>query len=238
MSSVFIAVFGVAVSVAVIQQFFNHSRRSQRLVYWSCTCIAAVAGFMAVHPDPKKGIQFALFALAMMVGIAWAYTPYIKIRGRIYALTVHDSQPDPDENDDDNLDVAAEGASDGQAPDPAPDAYSGLLTTTKMWWLLVAISGISSINIYAYLTGEGEAWVAAIGLAFLVFLGIATGYGDASWEYRIARGQYLQFGISTVITAGAFAVLYLMAYQTALRLPLRRKQSMEYRAHPRHRELD
>lgn len=238
MSSVFIAVFVVAVAIAVIQQFFNHSRSSQRRVYWSCTCIAAVAGFMAVLPDPKKGIQFALFALAMMVGIAYAYTPYVKIRGKIYALTVHDSQPDHDENDDASDDVAAAGASAGLASDPAPDAYSGLLTATKMWWLLVAISGISSINIYAYLTGDGEVWVAAIGLAFLVFLGIATGYGDASWEYRIARGQYLQFGIATVITAGAFSVLYLVAYQTALHWPLRRKQSMEYRAHPRHRELD
>jgi hypothetical protein len=39
---------------------------------------------------------------------------------------------------------------------------------------------------------------------------------------------------ATIVTAGAFAILYLAAYATGERWPLRRKNSLEYRAHLRH----
>ncbi|BBZ22358.1 hypothetical protein MHIB_07760 [Mycolicibacter hiberniae] len=74
--------------------------------------------------------------------------------------------------------------------------------------------------------------------AFAAMLAVVTAYGDASWGYPIARGQYLQFGVNAVITVGIFALLYMTAYYIGQRRPLRRKQSMEYRAHPRHRKLD
>lgn len=61
---------------------------------------------------------------------------------------------------------------------------------------------------------------------------MVTAYGDASWRYPIARGQYIQFGVASVITAGSFALIYLTAYYIAQRRPLRRKQSMEYQVHP------
>ncbi len=95
MSDVLIAVFAASIAIAVIQSFFNHSRSSQRRIYWSCACIAAVAGFFAVYPDWKKGVGFVLCWSWAMVVIAYAYTPYIKIGGKIYALTVQDSRPDP-----------------------------------------------------------------------------------------------------------------------------------------------
>jgi hypothetical protein len=72
-------------------------------------------------------------------------------------------------------------------------------------------------------------------LALLVLLAVGAGYGDASWGYAIARGQYLQFVIASVVTVGLFAVLYLLAYSAGKRWPSRRQQSMEYRAHHRHR---
>jgi hypothetical protein len=122
-----------------------------------------------------------------MTFVAYAYTPYIKVGGKIYALTVQDSRPDADEpSDKTDADAAA------PKLDPAPDAYSGIISATKMWWLLVPLLVISSGNTYAFLTGEGEGWVALIGIAFLVFLAVATGYGDASWGYGIARGRHIQ----------------------------------------------
>lgn len=224
MANVFIAIFVASIAVSVIQQFFDHSRSSQRRIYWSCACVAAVAGFLAVYPDSKKGLWMALFALGAMMLIAYAYTPYIKIRGKIYALSVQDSDPDRDE-------ASAEATADVQH-DPAPDAYSGLLTAAKMWWILIPLMLISSVNTYAFAIGEGEWWVAAIGIAFLIFLAIATGYGDASWGYPVARGQLVQFIILAVVTVGAFTVLYLGAYAAGRRRPRRSKHSMEYRAHP------
>ncbi len=123
------------------------------------------------------------------------------------------------------------------AVDPAPDSYSGLLTPTTMWWVLVGITAIAAGNVYAFLFGGRQALVAAVMAGFLALLAIGTGYGDASWRYPIARGQGIQFGITSFLTAGSFALAYLIAYYAGQRRPLRSKHSMEYLAHPRHQEM-
>jgi hypothetical protein len=224
-SDVFLAIAITSMAVAVIQSFFKHSRSSQRRIYWSCVGVAAIAGFLAVYPDWKKGLGLGLFFLGAMIAVAYAYTPYIKLGGKNRALTVQDSQPDSQ---------SSAKTTAALKPDPAPDAYSGIISAAKMWWLLIPLLVISAGNIYAFAVGEGEGWVAAIGMAFLAFLPISTGYGDASWDYPVARGQRLQFAIATITTISTFAILYLSAYCVGKRLPLRRRQSMEYRAHPRH----
>lgn len=225
MSDLFFIVLAGCVAVAVIQQFFDHSRSSQRRVYWTCTGLGAVAAFLAIPEDTPKGIGVAAFFVGVMSVAAYAYTPYIKIGGKIRALAAQ--TPDPD-------DTSAESTT-GQH-DPAPDAYSGMLTAPKMWWILVLLMLISAGNTYAFATGDGEWWVAAIGIAFLVFLAVATGIGDASWGYPIARGQRIQFVILVVVTLGTFTVIYLAAYALAKRRPIRSKHSLEYRAHPDLRE--
>jgi hypothetical protein len=106
-----------------------------------------------------------------------------------------------------------------------------------MWWLLIPLLVISTGNIYAFAFSTGEWWVAAIGLVLLAFLAVVLGFGDASWGYGIARGHRVQFAIAAVVTVGVFAVLYMAAYQTGKHWPTRRKQSMEYRTHPRHQKL-
>jgi hypothetical protein len=234
MSNLFFIVVVACAATALIQQYFKHSRRSQRRIYWCCACVGAVAACLAFYPDWKKGLGMALFFLGVMTVAAYAYTPYIKIGGKICALTVQDSRPD---TDDRSVKTHARPAA-GSEQDPAPDAYSGIISAAKMWWLLIPLLVISSGNLFAFATGKGEAWVALIGIAFLVFLAVATGYGDASWGYGIARGQHVQFGLAAIVTVGVFAVLYLVAYHVGKRWPLRRKQSMEYRAHPRHGKLD
>ena len=225
MSDLFMAIFAACIGVAVVQQFFKHSRASQRRIYWSCTWLAAVAGFAASYPDWQRAAGLTALAVVGLIVIAYAYTPYIKIGGKIRSLGVQ--TPDPE-------DVLTESTT-GQH-DPAPDAYSGLLTAAKMWWILVPLMLISAINTYAFAAGEGEWWVAAIGIAFLVFLSGATGVGDASWGYPIARGQLIQFVVLAVVTIGTFTVIYLAAYALAKRRPVRSKHSLEYRAHPKLRE--
>lgn len=230
MSGFFLAIAIASIAAAVIQSFFNHSRSSQRRIYWSCVGVAAIAGFFMAYPDWKKGFGIGLFFLGAMTVVAYAYTPYIKLGGKTRALTVQDSRPDPN--------VTPDTTSPASKRDPAPDAYTGIISAAKMWWLIVPLLIISAGNFYAFVAGRGEGWVATIGLGFLVFLAVVTGYGDASWEYPVARGQRIQFATATVITAGTFAILYLLAYFAGKRLPLRRHQSMEYRAHPRHGRRD
>jgi hypothetical protein len=234
MSNPFFVLLVACAVGALIQQYVKYSRSSQRRVYWGCASLGTIAAFLAFYPDSKKGLGMALFFLGAMTVIAYAYTPYIKIGSKVYALTAQDSRPDPDENSDDTAATATA----TPEHDPAPDAYSGLLSATKMWWLLIPLLVISTGNVYAFVSGRGEWWVAAIGLAFLVFLAVAMGFGDASWGYGIARGQHIQLVIAAVVTVGVFAALYMAAYQTGKHLPLRRKQSMEYRARPRHQKLD
>jgi hypothetical protein len=233
-SNLFFILLVACAVVALTQQYVKYSRSLQRRIYWSCACLGAAAAFLAFYPASQKGLGMALFFLGVMTAAAYAYTPYIKVGGKVYALTAQDSRPDPDEDSDETSATAT------AAPehDPAPDAYSGLISATKMWWLLVPLLVISTGNVYAFASGRGEWWVAAIGMAFLVFLAVAMGYGDASWNYGIARGHHVPFALAAIVTLGVFALLYLAAYQAGKRWPLRRSESMEYRAHPRHRNLD
>lgn len=232
MSNPFFILLAACAVGALTQQYVKYGRSKQRRVYWGCASLGTIAAFLAFYPVSKNGIGMALFFLGAMTVVAYAYTPYIKIRGKVYVLTVQDSQPDPDDHPDEGAPTTC------RAPDPAPDAYSGLLSATKMWSLLIPLMVISTGNIYAFGFSRGEWWVAAIGLAFIVFLAVAMGYGDASWGYGVARGHHVQFVIAAIVTLGAFAGLYLAANQTGKRWPSRRKQSMEYHAHPRHQKLD
>lgn len=205
------------------------STSSQRRIYWICTCAAGVFGALATYPTWNNAAVLAVLSPAVMVGAAYVGTSYIKISGKIYSLTITD--PDPE-------DAPATSDSTQQEIDLHPDSYSGILTATTMWWGLVVLNAIGAGNVYFAATGKGEIWVGVMSGSFSALLTIVTAYGDASWRYPVARGQYVQFVANTVITAGVFYFLYVAAYYAGRRHPIRRKQSMEYRLHPRHRELE
>lgn len=224
MSDPFSVIIAVAFGTAVVQSFFNHGNHIQRRIYWTCACIAAIAAFLDGYPDLTRSWQGTAFIIGTMIVVAYGYTPYIKIRGRIYALTEDDRRADADTESDP-----------GQSTE-ATDSYSGLLSSAKMWWLQVMIIAMWVINIYAYLTGDGEWWLAGIGVASILFFSLVVGYGDGSWDYPFARGKLVQFGILTIITLGTYALLYFGAYSTAKRRPIRSRHSMQYRAHPHLRQ--
>jgi hypothetical protein len=240
MTTLFLVVAGLCIATGIALSFVNISRSSQRRIYWAAACLAAVAGFFIGYPNIKNAIGFAAMLFATMTVMAYVATPYIKIGGKIYALTVSDRQPDPDESSTaPDSQPARDGAPPAKTTDAqanqVPDSYSGFLTPATMWWLLVGLAAIAAGNSYAYLCSDGQAAPAAVSATLAALLAVAGGYGDGSWRYRIARGQHLPFVVASVITAGGFALLYLGAYHTARRFPLRRTQSMEYHAHPRHR---
>lgn len=224
--------FGVIVLcylAGFLLSFSKFSTSAQRRIYWSCACTAGFFGTLATYPTWANAAILGILVPAVMVVAAYVSTPYIKIGGKIYSLTI----PDPDPED-----ALATTDSAQQEIDPHPDSYSGLLTATTMWWSLVVLGAIAAGNVYFAASGRGEVWVGLMSGTFFALLSVVTAYGDASWRYPIARGQYMQFGVASVLTAGAFPAMYLTAYYIAQRRPLRRKQSMEYRVHPRHRRLD
>jgi hypothetical protein len=203
---------------------FRLNMRVQRRVYWVCACLAAIFGFLMPLPNTRTGLVVGGLFFSGMTVAAYVTSSYIKIGGKIYALTVADSQPDPED-----------GPSDTHAGvDPSADAYSGQLTPAKMWWMIVVLAVIGGGNAFAALFSNGEAWVGVMSAGFAALLAIGAGYTDGSWDYQPARRQYLQLGLASVVTAGGFALLYFAAFYTARRRPLRRSQSLDPRAHPRH----
>jgi hypothetical protein len=192
-----------------------------------------IAAFLAPYPDAKKGIGMALFFFGAMVAAAYAYTPYIKIGSRTFALTVQDSRPDAHDETGDS----PSGPKVLSQRDSAADAYSGLLTATKMSWMVAGVMVIAAGNLYIFVDSRGSNWLSgAIGAAFTAFFAAILGIGDASWGYHIARSQTLQFVVASIVTAGTFAVIYVGSYWIAKRKPIRRRRSVEYRAHTRGQE--
>lgn len=80
------------------------------------------------------------------------------------------------------------------------------------------------VIVYGYYAGRGGPTVAVVMAAFLALVAAATGCGDASWGYAVARGQRIQFIVVAVLTVSTFTIVYLIAYYTGRRWPLRRTQ--------------
>lgn len=210
--------------VTVVPAFILHRDRSwERRVFWSGVLGVTVSVFFAAIPFWQQAIGMALFSLAFMTAGAYAYTPYIKIRGKTYAFWLPDSRPD--------LPPGGTAAPGGVAPDDDP--YSGLVTARKHWWATVFT--VPFFGCLVLIPADDKPWLAPAAATALVLVSFGYGYLDASAGYPIARGQRLQFVIIAIITAGAFTLLYLVGYHAGKRWPLRRKQSMQYGAHARHR---
>jgi hypothetical protein len=211
-------------------------RSVQRRIFWSSVCLAAIFGFFASYPKLTTGLWVAGTLFAVMTFIAYANTPYIKIRGKIYAVSISLQQPDPGQapRSGNARPRGIEPAESDSRHDPHRDSYGGTLTATTFWWMVVGVAVIAAGNGYFLVSGRAGAAPTAVSAGLLFLTAIAAGHGDASWGYRVARGQYLQFGIASVLTAGSFTAVYIIAFYVGRRWPLRRTQSMEYRAHPRH----
>ncbi len=220
----------LAVAVAPLPSRFD--LRSQRYAYWSGVGGASVFAFLAALPDWTSAIVLFLTVWVVMVIPAYFSSPYIKVGGKVVAFHIDDSQAESPQRGADATPRT------GAEVDSEPDSYAGRVTAAKMWWLLIFAVGICSFNVGVHFIDEDtdKPWLWIVTAVALVLIALAFGHGDASWGYAVARGQYVQFGIITLISAGVFAVVYLVAYRAGRRWPLRPKRSMEYRAHPRFHE--
>lgn len=206
-----------------------NNRRAGRRVFWAGFLVASVSAFfIAYPPDWQSGIAFSLLVVFMMLLTAYFTSPYIKIRGKVLAFHISDSMPDPSPGG------APEPSSNDPEFDPAPDSYNGTVTAGKAWWLLIFTAALFGFPVI--IIDEAKPWLAPLSAVAFVAIAAGLGYGDASWGYSIARGQRVQFVIIAIITAGVFTILYLGGRYAGKRWPLRRKQSLEYRAHPRHQK--
>jgi hypothetical protein len=208
------------------------NRRAERRFFWTGFIIASVSAFfVGFPPDWKLGLELSILVVLLLLVRAYFTSSNIKVRGKIYAYRVSDSQPDP--GTDNSKEASERGA---KNYDPVPDSYGGIATARKSWWLLVAVSVVCVLPILMYLDDPTarSVWLPVSLVGFLVAAGFLRGLDDSSWKYPVARGQIIQFVIISIITAGVFAATYLLSYSLGKRWPLRLKRSLEYRAHPRH----
>lgn len=215
----------VFLSITVVAPWVRRDHTGERRVFWWAAAAAAASVFFASLPDWKLGIGMSLFVIGMTVFTAYFTGSYIQIRGKVYAFHVSDSLPES------SIDGTHPPRREDPDYDPAPDSYSGIATAGKTWWLM-----IFAMTICVFTVDPHKLWHTAVSVFAVLVIATFFGYGDASWGYPIARGQRIQFSIIAVITAGVFTVFYLAAFYAGKHRPLRRQQSMEYRAHPRHQK--
>ncbi|UUO02485.1 hypothetical protein M4D79_03130 [Mycolicibacterium novocastrense] len=162
-----------------------------RIVYWTGAVVTTVSVFLMVYPpDWKSGILMALFAGCAVTGVAYVYTKFISIGGKVYSLFA-----DPDTIDD----------------------YGLGLTPTKTWWLTV-FAVVMLLGGGASFLADGAAFWIPVGMgAIVLFSAFSLGYRDALAHRPIAAGQKVQLGLVTALTLGVFAVVYLVAYKAGTR---------------------
>ena len=200
--------FGAALACLVITQLplvVHRGESFARRCYWGGTAGAAVFTFLGLLPQVGGGALFALSGVFSMTLTAYFATSYIKIGDKIYAFHNHDENPDHKPSS----------AASTTAP---PDSYGTNVTNAKMWWLLVPATAMCSATVAMQVPDHRLALPVVAGV-MIVLLGVAFGFMDAREGHRIAREQYLQFGLATMVTAGVFALFYLPAYLVARRNP-------------------
>lgn len=240
---VFFAVAIVCWVTGFALSFFKIRPRAQRRIYWGNVGVGAVSGFLVGYPDLGKGVGIAGFVVVTMTLAAYLCTPYLKIGNKIHRLVPDLNRPDSD--DARLVDGAQSGQRENSRPrnaagqhDSTPDSYGGVLTPARLWWIMVALAAIIAGGVCMVVAGRGGPVTTAAAVGFYALMAALAGHGDSSWGYPIARGQYVQFAVISVITAGGFTVTYLIAYYAGRLWPLRRRNSMEYRAHPRHQKQE
>jgi hypothetical protein len=185
---------------------FFSGRNRQRRAYWLGWLLG---GSLVVVSVAHRGLDWALMSAGMITffSVYWAFmkTPYLKLGGRILALTLDNRGPDPS---------GRVGERDPRSELPA-DRY-GNLSAGAFWWLaalMIAAAG-------AAVTVGG--WQIRLGLwaGFVTLAAGLVGYRDGSGGFARARGKRLPALLATaasILLFGVPPVLYLLGYQVGCR---------------------
>jgi hypothetical protein len=155
-----------------------------RLLYWAGALITCVASYFVAAPQGwKSATGAAVFVFGAVTFIAYAYTPFLKIKGR--RASFYSDRPQP---------------------------YGAAVTAAKSWWRALVALIILMFGVLPYLTGEGNPWLAAGAPVAIILIGAIFGHRDAVLDAGIASGQRLQLILAALVTVGVFAVAYFCGY--------------------------
>lgn len=85
----------ILVSAAQARYRFINDRRAGRRFYWATAIIGIVCFAFGTGQLWPNGILAAAIFATLVAFSAYLTTPYLKIRGRIYASSPENRQPDP-----------------------------------------------------------------------------------------------------------------------------------------------
>jgi uncharacterized membrane protein YhaH (DUF805 family) len=200
--------FGLAVVlVGMVGGAFLDGRRRQRGAYWLSWLTGGAIMVLADCLNGGSGLMIGALLVAMSVMIAFFKSPYLKIGGRIYAVSLEDRQPDP----------PADGEP-AEPPAPLPADRYGTLSAAAFWWLMAAMHGAAAVVVVF------EGWTSPQVLlvaAFALVLGM-TGFGDSSRGFTRLRGQYVPGVVCLIASIPLFGVpplLYLLGYEIGRHFP-------------------
>jgi hypothetical protein len=94
-AALMVAVVFLALPGAQLRYRYISDRRRARRFYWTTTVIGVVFMMIGVGRIWPNGLVVVGFFAGISVGFAYLASPYLKINGRIYALTAKNRQPDP-----------------------------------------------------------------------------------------------------------------------------------------------
>ncbi|MBI3689344.1 MAG: hypothetical protein HY239_01290 [Mycolicibacterium aromaticivorans] len=171
------------------------STKLKRRVFWSGWCGAAILCALYVSNRGATAAALTASGCVLVAAIyAFYFTPFIKIRGRVWTFWISDAREDPD------------------VPPPPADSYVGRVTAPSMWWTLAGLGLITGT--FALSTG----WPAPVGImggALLAAPLAAVGHLDRKDRYPVARERYIPFAIvvlSSIPTLLWPVLVYFVAY--------------------------
>ncbi len=194
---------------AAVASVVVDDRDVQRRIYWLGWLSAALCFALAVLPRGWPG-SFGIGLLALFAAIVYAYlrTPYLKIGGRIYAISRTEETP----KDTPRYPRSA-------AKDDSYPTAMGSLSARNMWWILVSMTCIVSVGIYVV----GWTWQMILGTALLTVMGALAGIDDGSRKLPIARGQHIQAflaSVASILLWLAPPICYYIGYRVGHRWPM------------------
>lgn len=211
-NALFIAGFCAGLGGSVASALIDDRRLARRIYWlgWLVNTLCFSVGALQQGWQPSLG--FGLLCVFVAVFYAYMRTPYLKIGGRIYALSAADSQPDV---------LPGETTEPAVAPRDSDPTDFGQVSAPKVWWMLVAFTCLMAAGVHY------GGWPVQLigGTAFLTLVCAVFGVDDATRKLPIARGQYVQAGIASVISLLLWlapCIAYLLGYAIGQRWPMGR----------------
>lgn len=209
---------GLCIAAAIGLDWLKIPVARKRRLYWYLTSLTSLFFFISAYPNVRLGLGLIAFVFFGMTLLAFRYTPYVRINGATYAWHVEDANADAIENP---------GLSTSGRRRRSLEEW--LATPRGTWWFIAGLWVAFDIPpVSMALRGDaGSSHDRIMILSFLLFLVLfsaGVGFVEAVNEYPTAQGQWLQFIIATICSAGLFAVLYLTAYHATILVRERRDE--------------